>query len=569
MNHSKRNVIQMHKKIMSILITVLLILTTSIAAVSAETNQEENILSQSEQSLSSTGPVADAGGSYHGVVNTPIQFDGTGSYHPNGTIISYEWFCGDGDVETGLTPDHHYLTPGTYTLTLTVKDADENCGTDTTQVIVSDDQPPEAFFQSPKEGRFYFRNKELFSTNGTTLVLGPCNVTIEANDDVEVQRVEIYIDGQRKHIDFDEPYSYNWKFGAFSHTIKAIIYDTSNHEITIEQTVFKWRLHPILMLQTISLLKGNQNQDLFSGDNQQNSPSVLLLNLLKFVLKSNQFNNQQDNDVLAQLLEKILQKNQNDFNLYQFLNNHPLISKRLQKNHKFIYNLIMLSNGDWSSNNNKDRQLSLLQNRPVLKTLATLSIIKYTYEKTQQLPSLLPSKEPTGLESFYQWIRDHPYLILFSSLLFIQLLSRLSNTYSDSDNDDFDEPTENRIPHANAGGPYNQEKGKNVMFSAGESYDEDGTIVSFEWDFGDGYTGSGETVEHQYDSTGNYIVTLTVTDEDGATSTDTVTVYISAEKTQTTNKDSEDMTFWIVSGGLSSLLLAGVAILQFRRRLFE
>lgn len=108
------------------------------------------------------------------------------------------------------------------------------------------------------------------------------------------------------------------------------------------------------------------------------------------------------------------------------------------------------------------------------------------------------------------------------------------------------------------------------MFSAADSYDEDGTIVSFEWDFGDGYTDSGETVEHRYDSTGTYLVTLTVTDEDGATSNDTVTVFITAEKTQPLNKDEqEDMTFWIVSGGLSSLLLAGVAILQFRRRLFE
>ena len=554
---NKKNVIHMHKKIMSILITVLLILTTWIATVSAE------------QNLSSTDPVADAGGPYYGIVNTPIQFDGTGSYHPNGTISSYEWFCGDGEVETGQTPSHRYLNPGTYTLTLTIKDADENCGTDTTQVIVSNDQPPEASFLSPKEGSFYFHNKELFTTNTTTFVIGPCNITVEANDDVEVQRVEIYIDGQRKHIDFDEPYTYNWKIGTLSHNIKAIIYDTSNHEITIEQTVFKWRLHPALMLQTISLLQGKQNPDLLPGTDKDNSASLFLLSLLKFVLKSDQFDNQKDSNVLAELLEKILQNNQKDFNLYEFLNNHPLISKRLQEKHKFIYNLIMLSNGEWSLNNDNDKKLSLLENRPVLKTLATISIMKYAYEKTQQLPSILPSKEPTALESFTQWIRDHPYFILLSTLLFIQLLSRLTNTYSDSDNDDFNQPTENRIPHANAGGPYNQEKGKSVMFSAEESYDEDGTIVSFEWDFGDGYTDSGENVEHRYDSTGTYVVTLTVTDEDGAIANDTVTVFITSEKTQPMNEDAEDMTFWMVSGGLSSILLAGVAVLQFRRRLFE
>ncbi|PVX27255.1 MAG: hypothetical protein CW716_03225, partial [Candidatus Bathyarchaeum sp.] len=61
-----------------------------------------------------------------------------------------------------------------------------------------------------------------------------------------------------------------------------------------------------------------------------------------------------------------------------------------------------------------------------------------------------------------------------------------------------------------------------VSFNASESYDLDGTIVSYEWDFGDGTTATGVTASHSYPASGNYTVTLTVTDDDGATGTATV-----------------------------------------------
>ncbi|HEX7072177.1 MAG TPA: sugar-binding protein [Rhodothermales bacterium] len=46
-------------------------------------------------------------------------------------------------------------------------------------------------------------------------------------------------------------------------------------------------------------------------------------------------------------------------------------------------------------------------------------------------------------------------------------------------------------------------------------------IVSYEWDFGDGDTGEGVTVTHSYSTVGSYIVTLTITDANGATDTAT------------------------------------------------
>ncbi|MCD6223050.1 MAG: DUF2341 domain-containing protein [Thermoplasmata archaeon] len=56
---------------------------------------------------------------------------------------------------------------------------------------------------------------------------------------------------------------------------------------------------------------------------------------------------------------------------------------------------------------------------------------------------------------------------------------------------------------------------RTVYFDASSSNDIDGNIVSYEWSFGDGTTGTGMTISHTYTKSGTYIVKLTVTDNKG------------------------------------------------------
>jgi len=58
-----------------------------------------------------------------------------------------------------------------------------------------------------------------------------------------------------------------------------------------------------------------------------------------------------------------------------------------------------------------------------------------------------------------------------------------------------------------------------VTFDASASYDPDGSIVSYEWDFGDNVTGTGMIANHTYEEVGDYIVRLNVTDDEGETDT--------------------------------------------------
>lgn len=64
---------------------------------------------------------------------------------------------------------------------------------------------------------------------------------------------------------------------------------------------------------------------------------------------------------------------------------------------------------------------------------------------------------------------------------------------------------------------YYSASGTWVDFNASGSYDPDGSIVSYAWNFGDGTTGSGAVVNHVYPYEGSFPVTLTVTDNSGKT----------------------------------------------------
>ncbi|MFH0816417.1 MAG: S8 family serine peptidase [Methanobacteriota archaeon] len=63
-------------------------------------------------------------------------------------------------------------------------------------------------------------------------------------------------------------------------------------------------------------------------------------------------------------------------------------------------------------------------------------------------------------------------------------------------------------------------------FDASGSYDIDGSIVSYEWDFGDGTATEGTIVAHTFLEPGSNTVTLTVTDDDGAIARETIEIEI-------------------------------------------
>ena len=81
-------------------------------------------------------------------------------------------------------------------------------------------------------------------------------------------------------------------------------------------------------------------------------------------------------------------------------------------------------------------------------------------------------------------------------------------------------PPPNKAPIADAGGPYSGYAGGSISFNSSDSYDSDGTIVEYEWDFGDGASSDEEHPVHTYSQPGTYSISLRVTDDQGAIKTD-------------------------------------------------
>jgi PKD repeat protein len=123
------------------------------------------------------------------------EFDGSASFDPDGTIVSYDWDFGDGVVAAGPTATHTYAAIGTFTARLTVTDNDGYTGTAVTSIqVISPSQAPHAEFTfSPSTGIF------------------PCQITF---------------DGGSSHDPDGTIVDYSWSFGDGSRSSGRVVTHT-------------------------------------------------------------------------------------------------------------------------------------------------------------------------------------------------------------------------------------------------------------------------------------------------------------------------------------------------------
>jgi PKD repeat protein len=103
-----------------------------------------------------------------------------------------------------------------------------------------------------------------------------------------------------------------------------------------------------------------------------------------------------------------------------------------------------------------------------------------------------------------------------------------------------------------------------ASLDASGSSDSDGTISGYAWNYGDGTTGTGKTPTHPYLTANTYTVTLTVTDNDGATTVVTHPVTVTAPASGVLASDTFTRTLasgWGIADTGGAWTLSGAASL--------
>ena len=94
----------------------------------------------------------------------------------------------------------------------------------------------------------------------------------------------------------------------------------------------------------------------------------------------------------------------------------------------------------------------------------------------------------------------------------------------------------NQAPVANAGTDKSVTVNNTIVLN-GSGQDSDGSIVSYEWREGNSVLSTNATFSYTPTTVGTHILTLTVTDDDGATASDSVVIHVLEDKTIHITKD--------------------------------
>ena len=99
-------------------------------------------------------PVPITNGPYFDYTNGTITFNSDSSFDPDGIIINYTWFFGDGNISYIKNPTHRYSKSGNYVVILKITDNDNLSNVTITKALIIDKE--EAYKEKERELPFLF-----------------------------------------------------------------------------------------------------------------------------------------------------------------------------------------------------------------------------------------------------------------------------------------------------------------------------------------------------------------------------------------------------------------------------
>ena len=443
-------------------------------------------------------PMANAAGPYNGTVNEPVAFDGSGSSDSDSTIVAYEWDFGDGHTGSGEMTTHTYASDGRFTVTLTVTDDSGDTGTDTTTATIGlGNQAPTADAKSPY--------------NGTV-------------------NEPLAFDGSGSSDPDGSIVAYDWDFGdgntASGPTPTQSYVAGGTYNVTLTVTDNLGAQDSDMATATIGL--GNQ-APIADANNPYNGTANEPI----------EFDGSDSSDPDGTIVAYDWDFGDGD------TGTGPTPSHTYTTDGTYNVTLTVTDDAGDTGTDTTTATIGPGNQSPIADA-------NNPYSGTVNEPVQFDgshSSDPDGSIVAYDWdfgdgntgtgeMTTHTYAYDGSFTVTLTVTDNMGA--SDSTSRTATIGLGNLPPIADANNPYNGTVNEPVQFNGSYSSDPDGTIVAYDWDFGDDSTGTGPTPSHTYISEGIYNVTLTVTDDMGASDSTTRTATIGQATQPPADNPGED-----------------------------
>ncbi len=462
---------------------------------------------------------------------TSFAFSGESSSDADGAIASYAWNFGDGSNASSSAASKTYSTPGTYTVQLTVTDNRGGTHTASATITVAN-RPPTVSMSSP-------------ANNATFTAPATVGLSALASDpDGTVAKVEYFVAGVSVGSSLAAPWSVSWaNVAGGSYSITAVATDNLGGATTsslVSIAVSQPSNVPPVARVTVSPASSGTTATVFSlsGANSTDSDGSIASYAWNFGDGTNA------TGVSA--------------------------SKQYAAAGTYTVQLTVTDNAGATHTASTPITVSLPANLPPTARITVSPGASGTTATSFSL-SGSSSSDSDGTIATYTWnfgdstngsgasvSKQYAAAGSYTVQLTVTDNGGASNTASITitvSSPSNVPPTANIAVSPGATGT----TATSFALSGAGSTDSDGTIASYQWQFGDGTTGTGVSVNKQYTAAGTYTVQLTVTDNAGAASVASVNLVVTLA-TAPQISYTKTVSATVANGTVTAVSIAGVSV---------
>ena len=476
-----------------------------------------------------------------------IQFTDL-SYDVDGTIVSWYWDFGDGATSTQQNPQHRYADDGVYRVTLTVTDND-GASNSTYKFITVANTPPVANFDylpsSPTTHDIIQFTDLSYDSDGSivnwTWDFGDGNISYEQNPqhqyaDNGIYNVTLTVkddDGARSSVikqitvaNIPPVANFTWQPAQPTDIENVTFNATLSYDMDGFIVNYTWNFGDGSIAYGMIVEHGFEDDGIYNvtltvTDNDGATDSIVKQITVANVFPIANFSYEPKNPTT----QDIIYFNSTSYDLDGFIVNYTWdfgdgnVSYEKNTTHKYAddgtYNVTLTIIDDDGAQDNISKVITVINTPPIAnftwypENPTDLEIVYFTDLSYDSDGSIVNWTWDFGDENIsYEQNPQHQYADngIYSIIL----------TITDDDNASVTITKNitilNELPHAN----FSYSENYLMIYFNSTSYDLDGFIVNYTWNFGDGSIAYEQNPVHKYASSGNYTVILIVRDDDGA-----------------------------------------------------